>query len=457
MVAGRVDKLLRVLRRAVAAPAGGDMTDGRLLNDFVTRHDEDAFAALVRRHGPMVLGVCRRVLNHEQDAEDAFQAAFLVLARRAGSVGRPELLANWLYGVACRTAMAARRAAGRRRAKERQVTEMPEPAAPRADAWQDVKPLLDEELSRLPDRYRAAVVLCDLEGKTRQEAARQLGWPEGSVSSRLARARALLGKRLARRGVTLTAALLGGLLSREAAANLPPPLASSTARAATLLITGQAAAAGVIPPRVVALAEGVLRTMLLNKLIKVTVVLFLALGTLGFGGALLLAPSAAAERARPEEQAPEDNKGVAGAPEKQAARTEKEREPEASVSSPLSVAAEPTKKQVRVNVPFEVRLRVVNSSRSAQSFRVANGSWDMHWKSSNDRVALVPLPVFRNFIETVKLDPGQAYEKTLKLYVKPGKPEKEVAFKLGFTPQDSKQTYWSDEVVIQVEAAGAGE
>jgi RNA polymerase sigma factor (sigma-70 family) len=451
MAAGRVNKLWRVLRRA-AAPDGGDMTDGRLLERFVTRHDEDAFAALVRRHGPMVLGVCRRVLRQEQDAEDAFQATFLVLARRAASVGRPELLANWLYGVACRTAKAARRAASRRRAKERQVAEMPEPAAPPESPWHDVRPLLDEELSRLPDRYRVAVVLCDLEGKTRQEAARQLGWPEGSVSSRLARARDMLGKRLARRGIVPTAALLGGLASAEASAGLPPPLVSSTIRAATLLAAGPAA--GAVPARVAALTEGVLRAMLLKKLTKVAVVLLLTLGALGFGGALVMRPTAAAEQGRAEPPPPEDKKDVAAAPERKDVAADKPAEAKDAASSPLTVTAEPAKQRVRVNEPFEVRLRVVNSSRSAQSFRVANGSWDTHWKSSNDRVAWVPMPVFRNFIETVKLDPGQAYEKTLKVFIKPGKPEKEVAFKMGFTPYESKQTYWSDEVTIEVEAGG---
>ena len=152
--------------------------------------DEAAFEALVRRHGPMVLGVCRRVLRNHHDAEDAFQATFLVLVRKAASIVPREMVANWLYGVAYRTALKARSMIARQRVRERQVTEMPEPeAAEPDDCWRDLQPLLDQELSRLPDKYRVPIVLCDLEGKTGKEAARQLGWPEGTVASRLARGR----------------------------------------------------------------------------------------------------------------------------------------------------------------------------------------------------------------------------------------------------------------------------
>src|SRR2546422_7973044 len=152
----------------------------------------------------MVWGVCRRVLSSYHDAEDAFQATFLVLVRRAASIVSPTLVANWLYGVAHQTAMKARSTVGKRKVRERQVTDMPEPAVAEQDLWNDLQPLLDQELSRLPDIYRVVIVLCDLEGKTRNEAARQLGLPEGTVGSRLARARAILGKRLAQRGVVVS-------------------------------------------------------------------------------------------------------------------------------------------------------------------------------------------------------------------------------------------------------------
>src|SRR5262245_1665161 len=179
------------LRRAVRAGGEADLTDGQLLECFVSRRDQAALTALVRRHGPMVWGVCRRVLRNHHDAEDAFQATFLVLVRKAGSILPRQMVANWLYGVAHQTALNARATAARRRERERQVTEMPEPAVTEQDLWDDLRPLLDAELSRLPDKYRAVIILCDLEGKTRKEAALQIGVPAGTVAGRLARARAM--------------------------------------------------------------------------------------------------------------------------------------------------------------------------------------------------------------------------------------------------------------------------
>src|SRR5262249_26795173 len=162
------------------------------------RRDEAALAAIINQHGPMVWGVCRRLLGHH-DAEDAFQATFLVLVRKAASIAQRELVGNWLYGVAHQTALQARRTAGRRKAREVQVTEMPDTEAVQQDQGPDVRPILDEELSRLPDHYRAVIVLCDLEGRTRKDVAVHLSCPEGTVASRLVRARALLAKRLAGR------------------------------------------------------------------------------------------------------------------------------------------------------------------------------------------------------------------------------------------------------------------
>jgi RNA polymerase sigma factor (sigma-70 family) len=282
MASGPAGKVLRHLRAAALAPAGSGPGDGPLLQQFVARRDEAAFAALLRRHGPMVLGVCRRLLRHEQDAEDAFQATFLVLARRAAAVAPPEMVGNWLYGVAYQTARKARATRARRHARERQVTAMPEREAPRPGPWRELRPLFDRELRRLPDNYRAVLVLCDLEGKTRKEAARLLGWPEGSVCGRLARARQLLAGRLARQGVTLPAAALAAVLTENAApAAVPAALADETVRAAGRFAAGTAAA-GVVSARVVALTEGVLRTMLLSKL-TIAVVGPLVLVALGLG------------------------------------------------------------------------------------------------------------------------------------------------------------------------------
>jgi RNA polymerase sigma factor (sigma-70 family) len=260
------------------------MTDGQLLECFVARRDEAAFAALVRRHGPMVLGVCRRVLGHAQDAEDAFQAAFLVLARKAASIGRRELVGNWLYGVAYRTALDARAAATRRRTRERQVSAMPEPEAGNgADVWSDLRPLLDRELSRLPDKYRVPVVLCDLEGRPRKEVARQLGIPAGTLSGRLTTARRALARRLARHGLSLSGGALTAALTQGAAsASVSPPLVAATAWAAVAVAAGGGAAA-VVSARVEALAEGAVRARHLTRLKTATVLLLVAGIAVGAG------------------------------------------------------------------------------------------------------------------------------------------------------------------------------
>jgi RNA polymerase sigma factor (sigma-70 family) len=199
-----MSEVVQHLRRAVLLQDRAGLTDGQLLGCFLEHRDEAALAALVKRHGPMVWGVCRRVLPNHHDAEDAFQATFLVFVRKAASIASPELLANWLYGVAHRSAIKMRTRAAKRKERERQVAEMPEPAVSENQLWHDLQPILDAELSRLPNKYRAVVVLCDLEGKTRKEAARQLGLPEGTVAGWLARARAMLAKGLARRGLVVS-------------------------------------------------------------------------------------------------------------------------------------------------------------------------------------------------------------------------------------------------------------
>jgi RNA polymerase sigma factor (sigma-70 family) len=301
MATDQTGEVLLHLRRAVLLADGAGLTDGQLLEGFVSRRDQAALAALVHRHGPMVWGVCRRVLRDHHDAEDAFQATFLVLVRKAASVVPREVVANWLYGVAYRTALKARATAARRKGRERQVTEMPEPEAVRQDLCGDLQPLLDEELSRLPDKYRAVLVLCDLEGKTRKEAARQLGVPEGTVAGRLARARALLAKRLAQRGVTLSGAALAAVLSQEAAAGVPAAVMLSTIKAAGLFAAGRAAT-GVISAKAVALTEGVLKSMFLTKL-KTVVAVVLVVGLVAVPAAGLAYRAMAGEPSRTGGQA----------------------------------------------------------------------------------------------------------------------------------------------------------
>jgi RNA polymerase sigma factor (sigma-70 family) len=266
MATGEMSAVIRHLRRVAVLRDGAGLTDGQLLADFINRGDEAALAALVHRHTPMVWNVCRRVLANHHDAEDAFQATFLVFVRKARSIARRELLANWLYGVARLTAMKTRTRAARNKERERHVVNMPEAAAAQQDHGSDLKPLLDQELGLLPDRYRAVIVLCDLEGKTRKEAAQELGVPEGTLNSRLARARTMLAKRLARHGSVFSGGAIAAVLTANAAsACVPAALMASTIKAATALAAGKAGAS-LVSTKVAALADGVMRIMLITRL-----------------------------------------------------------------------------------------------------------------------------------------------------------------------------------------------
>jgi RNA polymerase sigma factor (sigma-70 family) len=247
-------------------------SDGQLLDRYLRSRDELAFEVLVRRHGPMVLGVCRRLLLTPEDAEDAFQATFLVLAKKAVCVRPRERVGPWLHGVAYLAARKTRAATTRRHAREKQVRVLPEPATVADGLWNDLAPLLDQEVTRLPEKYRLPIVLCDLEGKTRAEAARQLGWPEGTVAGRVARGRALLAKRLTRLGLPLSAGVLTAVLTQNASACVP------------LTLVAQAAQRTASAP-VIALAEGVLKAMSLTKW-KLTASFLLALVVVAGAGVL---------------------------------------------------------------------------------------------------------------------------------------------------------------------------
>jgi RNA polymerase sigma factor (sigma-70 family) len=261
-----MNELVQQLRRAERRHDGAGLTDGQLLACFIEQHDEAAIAALVRRHGSMVWGVCHRLLRNHHDTEDAFQATFLVLVRKAASVKPRERVGNWLYGVAYKTACKARGMIAKRRLRERQVTEMPEPPGVENNLWHDLEPLLDQELSGLPDKYRFPILLCDLEGKTYKEAARQIGCPEGTLAARLSKARTMLAKRLARHGLALTGGTLAAALTENAAsACVPTSVVSSTIKVVTLAAAGKAAASGMISFQVAALTKGVLKAMLLSR------------------------------------------------------------------------------------------------------------------------------------------------------------------------------------------------
>ncbi len=298
MATSPLTAVLRFLRK-VAQPDGA--ADADLLRRFVTSGDEHAFAALLERHGPMVLGVCRRILREPHDADDAFQATFLVLARKARSVTRPELLAGWLYRVAYRTALRAQLEAARRHRHEREAGAMPRSDATSAAEWADIRPVLDEEIDRLPEKFRLPVVLCYLEGVTNDEAARRLGCPPGTIVSRLATARQRLRARLTRRGVTLSASALVPLLAENASATVPTELLAATARAAGLAAAGQSIA-GVVSVKAIILTEGVLKTMLLHQILK-TASLTLVAVVLVSGTGLLVPAWPAQGTAVPEEKA----------------------------------------------------------------------------------------------------------------------------------------------------------
>jgi RNA polymerase sigma factor (sigma-70 family) len=312
MANGRMDRLLRFLRRAEWVRAGG-LTDEQLLEGFVARREEAAFEALVRRHGPMVLAVCRRVLHNWHDAEDAFQATFLVLLRKAASVASRDRLGPWLHGVAYRTALKAAAGNAKRRAKERQSQPAPRPEGEADPGWQELQRLLDQEVDRLPDKYRAPLVLCDLEGKTRREAARLLGWPVGTVSTRVAAGRARLARRLARRtGGALPVGMLAAALSAAgSSASVPAPLVAGTVTVAGNMVY-PGAAAGRIAARVAALTEGVMKAMLLSRL-KVAAAVVLGLAVLGAGAGWVaertLAAAPTGEAQRPKTEQPDRRNG----------------------------------------------------------------------------------------------------------------------------------------------------
>jgi RNA polymerase sigma factor (sigma-70 family) len=279
----RTETLLRHLRGLAAVHGPAVPADRELVQRFAARADEDAFAALLSRHGPMVLRVCRRVLHHLQDAEDAFQATFLVLARKASTLRRQESVGNWLYGVAYRVALNSRAAAARRRAHESR-TAPDAPADPLTEiSVREAQALLDEELARLPAKYRAPLVLCCLEGLARDEAARQLDWPVGTLKSRLERGRQLLRCRLTRRGLTLPAAFGAALLGRDLAqAELPAALARATLQGALGCVARTAAASAVPSPPALALADEMVRALAAARL-RFGVALLLAAGLLAVG------------------------------------------------------------------------------------------------------------------------------------------------------------------------------
>ncbi|OAI54352.1 hypothetical protein AYO44_03525 [Planctomycetaceae bacterium SCGC AG-212-F19] len=297
MPQGQLGSLLRHIRRLIGGAEGADAPDALLLRQFVEHGDEAAFTALVQRHGPLVMGLCRRVLPDAHEAEDAFQAVFMILAKRAAAIRRPEALASWLYGVAYRVAARARAGYRKRATRESQVTAMPgtdpspdervsREADPLSEAnRRELRGVIDEELNRLPEKYRLPMILCYLEGKSNEEAAQQLRWTKGTVSGQLARGRDLLRHRLARRGVALSAgAVVAALGASAGLAAVTPALVETTVQGALLFNAGKAVGTGAAAAAT--LAQTTLHGMFLAK-VKVAAAVLAGVMVLGSAGGLV--------------------------------------------------------------------------------------------------------------------------------------------------------------------------
>ena len=302
MASGYRGSVVGSLGRLFESGTVAGLGEAQLLERFLARGDEAAFEVILQRHGPMVLGVCRRVLGDPNDVADAFQATFLVLVKRARAIRDRDALGTWLYGVARRVAVRARVNARRQRSRERTGAEgLDVDAGPsRTDRLeaQELRSAIDDELERLPARYRAPVVLCDLEGRTHEQAAAQLGCPVGTVKSRLSRGREQLRSRLVRRGVAPSAGLLAATLAAESAHAVPVELMSQPLGAATQLAAGKAVAAGASSAGAATLTKGVLRSMLFVK-IQLAAVALAAAALVTLGGRALVGPAANQAAARP--------------------------------------------------------------------------------------------------------------------------------------------------------------
>lgn len=284
-------------------------SDGHLLTAYVTGRDEAAFEALARRHAGMVWGVCRRTLGNDHDAEDAFQATFLILSCKAASIKPPSMVGNWLYGVARRAALKARDQRRRRQLKEKQAAYLPDQELTCYSERMELRQVLDKELSRLPAKYRIPIVLCDLEGLSRSTAAQRLGWPEGTVSGRLSRARELLARLLIRRGL--------GLMAGAGAANLVSSATTSASVSSGFLETvfeaifergANALGRESISASATSLAKGVMRSMIYTAITRAAAVVLLLAALVGGAGLALRPAEAGQQQATLSNAKPDDAK-----------------------------------------------------------------------------------------------------------------------------------------------------
>ncbi len=351
-----LQRIVGHLRQAHELSPADGCTDAVLLARWIADGDQAAFAELVRRHAPMVLGVCWRLLHDEHEAEDAMQATFLVFARKAGSVVRRQALAGWLYRVAYRTALYSQRRRARRPLSD-QATVQALPARPDdGPSWQELAPILDAEIGRLPEKLRVPFVLCHLEGRTNAEAARELGCPVGTILSRLARARERLRKNLARRGVTLTAALAAACAWADAA-----PVRSFVDR-----LTSRSIAAPT--PSTVQLAEGIMRTMLLEKVRRTAVAILVLLLVGGTSAGWTLFPTdAVQQRAAPHEPGAPPQKALVAVP------------PQAAAAAQVNDATMPMEKKMleAARKVYEMDLARYRNAQLVDPERL--GHWSRRW------------------------------------------------------------------------------
>ncbi len=301
MASGPMPTVVRTLRRLAVASAGDALTDRELLDRFARRREEAAFEAVVRRHGPMVFGACRRLLRDRHEAEDVFQATFLVLARKAATGRWAASVGPWLYEVASRLATKSRGAAARRHVDPARLETRRPPETFGDVSAREVRSVLDEELGRLPERLRAPLVLCYLEGKSAGEAAASLGWRKTTLKGRLAQARDLLRGRLVRRGLA-PAAALGAFAGAGQAPAAPPTLCASTIRLAVLLAAAEASAVPGLSAPVARLVEGTLASLVASRL-RNGALLLLALGLLAAGAGAVAHPSRGEKSQRPADEA----------------------------------------------------------------------------------------------------------------------------------------------------------
>ena len=382
MPRGRSEAVQQPLRALIEDGSMAGVPDAQLVERFAARRDsvaESAFAILVARHGPMVLAVCRHLLRNAHSADDAFQAVFLVLARRAGSIRQPDLLGPWLHGVATRIARKARAQASRRSRREQCEVEMNriESIGPEADARafaHEDAAALHEEIGRLPDRYRRAVVLCHFEGLTHGEAARRLGCAPGTVGSLVSRAREILRTRLGRRGLSASSLMLAAELQpRMATAAVSSALERATVRAALSFAINRAAVAGIVSKPAAELACGALKTMTLNKA-AIAGALLMALGLAAAAGGLAAGLSGQPPRAPHEAR--------------QKARSGAERIPAPEL--PGAVTQPPA--WLKQAAPFDVAAffdAPPADENAARAISKPSSSSDRKWKSAflRDRIA----------------------------------------------------------------------